>query len=215
MADHQAAAKAALRRKKMFEHTLEQTQSQIMTLEQEVYSIESANINKETLDAMKSAGAAMKHIHAGLTIDTVDETMYDLLCPINHSPANELLGNNSAISTQSATRSPRRFALALTIPSSTKMISTRSSQNSSKSNSTSRCSTQEPSLWATKSVASPWRRRPRSEARHLPESKKTTRRKSSESCRQRWPRKARLWQEGVVWHGMGWSKAFGEHSVLA
>jgi len=71
-----AAAKAALRRKKQFEHSLEQTQSQIMTLEREVYSIETANINKETLDAMKNAGAAMKHIHAGLTIDKVDDVMY-------------------------------------------------------------------------------------------------------------------------------------------
>lgn len=69
------AAKAALRRKKQFEQTLEQTSSQIMTLEREIYSIETANINKETLDAMKNAGAAMKQIHAGLTVDTVDVVM--------------------------------------------------------------------------------------------------------------------------------------------
>ncbi|RMZ67697.1 vacuolar-sorting SNF7 [Pyrenophora seminiperda CCB06] len=72
------AAKAALRRKKQFEHSLEQTSSQIMTLEREIYSIETANINKETLDAMKNAGNAMKHIHAGLTIDTVETVMEDL-----------------------------------------------------------------------------------------------------------------------------------------
>lgn len=47
-----------------------------MTLEREIYSIETANINKETLDAMKNAGAAMKQIHAGLTIDKVDTVMY-------------------------------------------------------------------------------------------------------------------------------------------
>lgn len=75
-ADHAAAAKAALRRKKQFEHSLEQTSSQIMTLEREIYSIENANINKETLDAMKNAGSAMKQIHAGLTIDKVDNVMY-------------------------------------------------------------------------------------------------------------------------------------------
>jgi charged multivesicular body protein 4 len=46
-----------------------------MTLEREIYSIETANINKETLDAMKNAGAAMKNIHAGLTIDKVDDVM--------------------------------------------------------------------------------------------------------------------------------------------
>ena len=70
------AAKAALRRKKQFEHAQEQTSSQIMTLEREIYSIETANINKETLDAIRNAGQAMKHIHAGLTIDKVDQTMY-------------------------------------------------------------------------------------------------------------------------------------------
>ncbi|CAN9429852.1 unnamed protein product [Alternaria alternata] len=55
-----------------------QTSSQIMTLEREIYSIETANINKETLDAMKNAGTAMKQIHAGLTIDKVDNVMEDL-----------------------------------------------------------------------------------------------------------------------------------------
>jgi hypothetical protein len=47
-----------------------------MTLEREIYSIETANINKETLEAMKNASNAMKHIHGGLTIDKVDQTMY-------------------------------------------------------------------------------------------------------------------------------------------
>ena len=88
-----AAAKAALRRKKQFEHSLEQTSAQIMTLEREIYSIETANINKETLDAMKNAGSAMKQIHAGLTIDKVDNVMYArrislLPTPTQHDPAN-------------------------------------------------------------------------------------------------------------------------------
>lgn len=68
--------KAALRRKKQFEHALENTNGQIMTLEREIYSIETANINKETLEAMKNASNAMKQIHGGLTIDKVDQTMY-------------------------------------------------------------------------------------------------------------------------------------------
>lgn len=72
------AAKAALRRKKGYEHALEQTSSQIIQLEQQIYSIESANINQETLNAMKNAGQAMKQIHSGLTIDKVDETLYDI-----------------------------------------------------------------------------------------------------------------------------------------
>ena len=60
-----------------------------MTLEREIYSIETANINKETLDAMKNAGAAMKQIHAGLTIDKVDNVMY--VAPIHFLPSPYIL----------------------------------------------------------------------------------------------------------------------------
>jgi charged multivesicular body protein 4A/B len=70
------AAKAALRRKKAHEHSLEQTVSQIGTLEQQINAIESANINRETLAAMERAGDAMKMIHGKLTPEKVDETMY-------------------------------------------------------------------------------------------------------------------------------------------
>lgn len=75
---NKAAAKAALRRKKQFEHAYEQTQAQVMSLEREIYSIESANINKETLEAMRNAQKAMQQIHGGLTIDKVDQTMEEL-----------------------------------------------------------------------------------------------------------------------------------------
>lgn len=71
-------AKGALRRKKAFEHQLEQTSAQMMTVEREISSIETANINKETLDAMKGASTAIKKIHDGLTIDKVDQVMEDL-----------------------------------------------------------------------------------------------------------------------------------------
>lgn len=72
------AAKVALRRKKVHEKTLEQTTAQITQLEQQIYSIEAANINFETLAAMKKAGDAMKQIHGGMTIDKVDKTMDEL-----------------------------------------------------------------------------------------------------------------------------------------
>ncbi|KAL4751869.1 Snf7-domain-containing protein [Aspergillus terricola var. indicus] len=72
------AAKAALRRKKVHEKNLEQTQAQIIQLEQQVYSIEAANINHETLAAMKAAGDAMQKIHNGMTVEQVDETMEKL-----------------------------------------------------------------------------------------------------------------------------------------
>jgi len=48
-------------------------------LEQQIYSIESANINQETLVAMKNAGKAMKEIHGKMTMEDVDVTMYVLL----------------------------------------------------------------------------------------------------------------------------------------
>jgi charged multivesicular body protein 4 len=74
----ETVAKTALRRKKNYEHQLEQTQAHMMTVEREISSIETANINKETLDAMKNAQSAMKKIHGGLTIEKVDETMEQL-----------------------------------------------------------------------------------------------------------------------------------------
>ncbi|KAF7585170.1 ESCRT-III subunit protein snf7 [Aspergillus hancockii] len=75
VATNKNAAKAALRRKKVHEKTLEQTTAQTLQLEQQIYSIEAANINHETLNAMKRAGEAMTHIHGRMTIDDVDETM--------------------------------------------------------------------------------------------------------------------------------------------
>lgn len=75
---NKAAARAALRKKKQLEATLEQTSAQIMNLEGQIASIETANINKETLDALSNASKAMKTIHGGLTIDKVDATMEDL-----------------------------------------------------------------------------------------------------------------------------------------
>ena len=84
-ADRQIAARTALKRKKAHEHSLEQTANQITMLENQIYSIESANINQETLHAMQSAGKAMKDIHGKLDIDKVDRIMYVLLCsPLSH-----------------------------------------------------------------------------------------------------------------------------------
>lgn len=62
----------------MHEKTLDQTSAQIAQIEQQIYSIEAANINQETLNAMKNAGKAMKEIHGGMTIDQVDKTMDEL-----------------------------------------------------------------------------------------------------------------------------------------
>ncbi|POS82164.1 Snf7-domain-containing protein, partial [Erysiphe pulchra] len=56
-------------KKKQFEHSLEQTTAQVATLEQQIFSIEAANINRETLAAMERAGEAMQQIHGKLNID--------------------------------------------------------------------------------------------------------------------------------------------------
>ncbi|KAL9101341.1 MAG: hypothetical protein Q9163_003388 [Psora crenata] len=75
---NKTAARNALKRKKQHEHSLEQTSGQIWMLEQQISSIESANINQETLVAMKNAGVAMKQIHGKMTMEDVDATMEQL-----------------------------------------------------------------------------------------------------------------------------------------
>ncbi|MCJ1326442.1 ESCRT-III subunit protein snf7 [Thelotrema lepadinum] len=78
VSSNKTAARTALKRKKAHEHSLEQTANQITMLENQIYSIESANINQETLNAMQSAGKAMRDIHGKLNIDKVDEIMEGL-----------------------------------------------------------------------------------------------------------------------------------------
>jgi len=86
-------AMAALRRKNAHKHTLEQTSAQMLTIEREISSIETANINKETLSAMTNATKAMKTIHGGLTVDKVDQTMYVVTVT---TPCLSLLNTNHA-----------------------------------------------------------------------------------------------------------------------
>lgn len=69
-------AKAALRRRKALEEELGKTTQQIFNIEQQMQAIETANINKETLDAFAEAGQAFKSIHAGMDIAKVDKMMY-------------------------------------------------------------------------------------------------------------------------------------------
>ncbi|KAL7901712.1 Snf7 domain-containing protein [Trichoderma sp. SZMC 28014] len=72
---NKTVAKAALRRKKTQEGTLDKTIAQIATLEAQINSIESANINRETLAVMEKSSDAIKAIHQGLTPEKVDEIM--------------------------------------------------------------------------------------------------------------------------------------------
>ncbi|KAI0307245.1 vacuolar-sorting protein SNF7 [Multifurca ochricompacta] len=72
---NKTAATAALRRKKMHEGDLEKLAGTRLQLEVQVNTLESANINANTLDVMRKGANALKDIHGGLTIDKVDATM--------------------------------------------------------------------------------------------------------------------------------------------
>ncbi|EDO14742.1 hypothetical protein Kpol_297p3 [Vanderwaltozyma polyspora DSM 70294] len=68
-------AKNALKKKKIYESQLEKLENTIGSLEQQLFSIENANLNLETMKAMKQGSMAMKAIHNGLDIDKVEDTM--------------------------------------------------------------------------------------------------------------------------------------------
>lgn len=101
----------ALKRKKAHEHSLEQTQGQIGTLEQQINAIESANINRETLAAMERASEAMRQIHGKLTPEKVDETMYVFSARAPGRDATvltDMAGRNCGSGTSSARRLSKR-----------------------------------------------------------------------------------------------------------
>ena len=60
------AALAALQRKKILEKDLDKWTNTRNTIEQEVFALENANINLETMKAMKAGADAMKGIHGPL-----------------------------------------------------------------------------------------------------------------------------------------------------
>lgn len=59
-------ATAALKRKRMNETQLDQLRGQQMQLAMQVDTLENANLNKETMDAMKKAAQALSDIHSGM-----------------------------------------------------------------------------------------------------------------------------------------------------
>ncbi|KAJ3003968.1 ESCRT-III subunit protein snf7 [Thoreauomyces humboldtii] len=67
-----------LKRKKAFEDQINKIMGARMTLEQQVMAIENANVNLETMNAMKAGAEAMKQIHGHLDINKVDATMDDI-----------------------------------------------------------------------------------------------------------------------------------------
>lgn len=76
--NNKTMAKNALKKKKIYEAQLGKLDGTIDLLEQQLFSIESANLNLETMRAMKQGAKAMKSMHNGLDIDKVDETMDEI-----------------------------------------------------------------------------------------------------------------------------------------
>ena len=75
---NKALAKNALKRKKGYETNLMKIENQIDTLETQLTSIEGANLNLETMKAMKQGAQAMKQIHGEDDVDKVETTMDDI-----------------------------------------------------------------------------------------------------------------------------------------
>jgi charged multivesicular body protein 4 len=61
-------ATAALRRKKMHEADLDKLAGMRLQLEVQVNTVESANINANTLDVMRRGANALRDIHNGLCV---------------------------------------------------------------------------------------------------------------------------------------------------
>ncbi|EIN10916.1 Snf7-domain-containing protein [Punctularia strigosozonata HHB-11173 SS5] len=72
---NKTAATNALRRKKVHEQEMDRLQGTRMQLEMQVNTLESANMNAETMAALKKGADALKHIHGNMTLDKVDATM--------------------------------------------------------------------------------------------------------------------------------------------
>jgi len=72
---NKAVATAALKRKKANEAEMDRLSGTRLQLEMQVDALEKANLNVETMAAMKKASDALKVIHGNLTMDKVDATI--------------------------------------------------------------------------------------------------------------------------------------------
>ncbi|KIY73709.1 vacuolar-sorting protein SNF7 [Cylindrobasidium torrendii FP15055 ss-10] len=65
----------ALKRKNRSEKELERINGTRMQLEMQIHTLEEANLNAETMMAMKKGSDALKVIHGNMTVDQVNEVM--------------------------------------------------------------------------------------------------------------------------------------------
>ncbi|KAI9208186.1 Snf7-domain-containing protein [Polychytrium aggregatum] len=68
----------ALKKKKVYEGQMEKLSQTKFTIEQQVMTIENANVNLETIKALKTGGDTLKAIHGELNVDKVDNVMDDI-----------------------------------------------------------------------------------------------------------------------------------------
>lgn len=68
----------ALRKKKQYETEVDKLEDQKRTVEAQLFSIQNANMQHETLLTMKKGAEAMKSIHKGMNIEKVDKTMDEI-----------------------------------------------------------------------------------------------------------------------------------------
>ncbi|KAJ7880637.1 vacuolar-sorting protein SNF7 [Mycena leptocephala] len=87
-------ATAALRRKHAHEKQLDQLRGQQTQLEVQAETLASANINAETVAAMKKAAEVMERIHSGVSATNIDETLEQITDQIDQAKViSELLAN--------------------------------------------------------------------------------------------------------------------------
>ncbi|KAG9317523.1 Snf7-domain-containing protein [Chiua virens] len=72
---NKAVATQALRRKKQSEAEMERLNGQRLQLEQQINTLESANLNLETMKALKQSSDVLNRIHGNMSINDVDSTM--------------------------------------------------------------------------------------------------------------------------------------------
>ncbi|KAF8915939.1 Snf7-domain-containing protein [Mucidula mucida] len=72
---NKAVATMALKRKNRSEKELERVNGTRMQLEMQIHTLEEANLNAETMLAMKKGSDALKVIHGNMNVDQVNEVM--------------------------------------------------------------------------------------------------------------------------------------------
>merc|ERR1719238_1656274 len=67
-----------LKRKKLYEKEIAKYQGARLTLEQQIITLESATVNVETFNAMRTGATAMEQIHGELSSEKVEEVMDEI-----------------------------------------------------------------------------------------------------------------------------------------